>query len=147
MRDDVALQRRLIAWVHSQNYPLSHISQERKSWKVKRCGVDKSCSNWLTVADLRIKLQQNCIYGFRDLEKSIGLRGAVSLRFSQGLLNLMCNNSKSKADINFFLFFCCIDKDPKSITGCKILWFNTRWLCYSVWGKTPVFHNSGFIFT
>ena len=72
------------------------------------------------------------------------VKGAVSFRFSQGLLTLMCNNSKSKADINFF-FFCCVDKDPKSITGCKILWFNTLGLCYTVWGKTPVDHN--FIFT
>ena len=75
------------------------------------------------------------------------VKGAVSYRFSQGLLTLMCNNSKLKADINFFFFFfCCVDKHPKSITGCKNLWFNTRWLCYSVWGKTPVFHNSGFIY-
>ena len=40
------------------------------------------------------------------------IKGAVSFRFSQGLLNLMCNNSKLR--------------------------------CYSVWGKTPVFHNFGF---
>ena len=71
------------------------------------------------------------------------LKGAVSYRFSQGLLTLMCNNSKLKADIIFF-FFCCVDKHPKSITGCKNLRFNTRWLCYSVWGKTHVFHNYGF---
>ena len=32
------------------------------------------------------------------------VKGAVSYRFSQGLLTLMCNNSKSKADINFFFF-------------------------------------------
>ena len=32
------------------------------------------------------------------------IKGAVSYRFSQGLLTLMCNNSKSKADINFFFF-------------------------------------------
>ena len=32
------------------------------------------------------------------------LKGAVSYRFSQGLLTLMCNNSKLKADINFFFF-------------------------------------------
>ena len=32
------------------------------------------------------------------------IKGAVSYRFSQGLLNLMCNNSKLKADINFFFF-------------------------------------------
>ena len=31
-------------------------------------------------------------------------KGAVSYRFSQGLLTLMCNNSKLKADINFFFF-------------------------------------------
>ena len=33
-----------------------------------------------------------------------GLRGAVSYRFSEWLLNLMCNNSKLKADINLFFF-------------------------------------------
>ena len=31
-------------------------------------------------------------------------KGAVSYRFSQGLLTLMCNNSELKADINFFFF-------------------------------------------
>ena len=34
------------------------------------------------------------------------LKGAVSYRFSQGLLTLMCNNSELKADINFF--FCSV---------------------------------------
>ena len=34
----------------------------------------------------------------------ISLKGAVSYRFSQGLLTLMCNNSELKADINFFFF-------------------------------------------
>ena len=32
------------------------------------------------------------------------LKGAVSYRFSQGLLTLMCNNSELKADITFFFF-------------------------------------------
>ena len=32
------------------------------------------------------------------------IKGAVSYRFSQGLLTLMCNNSKLKVDINFFFF-------------------------------------------
>ena len=84
---------------------------------------------------------------FSPLKSTIStsaFKGAVSYRFSQGLLTLMCNNSKLKADINFFFFFCCVGKHPKSITGCKNLWFNTWWLCYSVWGKTHVFHNSGF---
>ena len=37
--------------------------------------------------------------------KQLGsFKGAVSYRFSQGLLTLMCNNSKLKADI-YFLFF------------------------------------------
>ena len=31
-------------------------------------------------------------------------KGAVSYRFSQGLLTLMCNNSELEADINFFFF-------------------------------------------
>ena len=31
-------------------------------------------------------------------------KGAVSYGFSQGLLTLMCNNSKLQADINFFFF-------------------------------------------
>ena len=79
-------------------------------------------------------------YDYKSLNH---FKGAVSYRFSQGLLTLMCNNSELKADINFFIF-CCVDKHLKSIAGCKNLWFNTRWLCYSVWGKTPVFHNSGF---
>ena len=35
------------------------------------------------------------------------VKGAVSYRFSQGLLILMCNNSKLKADINFFFFLLC----------------------------------------
>ena len=70
-------------------------------------------------------------------------KGAVSYRIWQGLLILMCNNSKFIADINFS-FFCCVDKHPKSTTGCKNLRSNTWWLCYSVWGKTHVFHNSGF---
>ena len=30
------------------------------------------------------------------------IKGAVSYQFTQGLLILMCNNSKLKADINFF---------------------------------------------
>ena len=53
------------------------------------------------------------------------INGAVNFPFFQGLLTLMCNNLRLKADINFFLF-CCVGIDPKSITGCKILWFNTR---------------------
>ena len=32
------------------------------------------------------------------------VKGAVSYRFSQGLLTLMCNNPELKADINFFFF-------------------------------------------
>ena len=32
------------------------------------------------------------------------IKGAVSFRFSQGLLTLICNNSKLKADINFSFF-------------------------------------------
>ena len=35
----------------------------------------------------------------------LAIKGDVSFRFSQGLLNLICNNLKLKADINFF-FFC-----------------------------------------
>ena len=31
-------------------------------------------------------------------------KGAVSYRFLQGLLTLMCNNSELKAEINFFFF-------------------------------------------
>ena len=38
------------------------------------------------------------------LKGRINLKGAVSYRFSQGLLTLMYNNSKLKADINFFFF-------------------------------------------
>ena len=32
------------------------------------------------------------------------VKGAVSYRFSQGLLTLMCNNSELKVDINVFFF-------------------------------------------
>ena len=32
------------------------------------------------------------------------VKGAVSYRFSQGLLTLMCSNWELKADINFFFF-------------------------------------------
>ena len=39
--------------------------------------------------------------------RSKWLKGAVSYRFSQGLFTLMCNNSKLKADINFFFFLLC----------------------------------------
>ena len=51
-----------------------------------------------------------CAYAFfssstsPDPLVSLALKGAVSYRFSQGLLTLMCNNSKLKADINFFFF-------------------------------------------
>ena len=38
------------------------------------------------------------------LSKGIWVKGAMSYRFSQGLLILMCNNSKLKAHINFFFF-------------------------------------------
>ena len=38
------------------------------------------------------------------LMTSSWFKGAVSYRFSQGLLTLMCNNSELKADINFFFF-------------------------------------------
>ena len=41
---------------------------------------------------------------FKFLVCIIMVKGAVSYRFSQGLLTLMCNNSKLKADINFFFF-------------------------------------------
>ena len=45
------------------------------------------------------------IINFFDIWTPIhGLKGAVSYRFSQGLLTLMCNNSKMKADINVFFF-------------------------------------------
>ena len=54
----------------------------------------------------------------------------------------LCGKNKKKQKT--FSFFCCIDKHLKSITGCKNLWFKTQWLCYSIWGKTPVFHISGF---
>ena len=39
-----------------------------------------------------------------ELLNLTALKGAVSYRFLQGLLTLMCNNSKLKADINFFFF-------------------------------------------
>ena len=97
----------------------------------------KEIKTWLLPVSLTMGLSK-CWW---NVDKHF--KGAVRYRFSQGLLTLMCNNSKLEADINFF-FFCCVDKHPKSITGCKNLRFNTRWLCYSVWGKTHVFHNSGF---
>ena len=81
------------------------------------------------------------IIAHHNTSQLINIKGAVSYRFSQGLLTLMCNNSKLKADIIFFFFLL---RRQQSITGCKNLRFNTRWLCYNVWGKTHVFHNSGF---
>ena len=44
------------------------------------------------------------LFGQITGNKNWGFKGAVSYRFSQGLLTLMCNNSKLKADINFFFF-------------------------------------------
>ena len=41
---------------------------------------------------------------FFSMLAAYSLKGAVSYRFSQGLLTLMCNNSKLKADINLFFF-------------------------------------------
>ena len=60
--------------------------------------------------------------------------GAVSFRFSQGLLTLMCKNSTLKADVNFLIFL-----SIKSITGCKLLWLNTLGPCYSVLGQNSRF--------
>ena len=42
--------------------------------------------------------------GNNPLWQKTPVKGAVSYRFSQGLLTLMCNNSELKADINFFFF-------------------------------------------
>ena len=38
------------------------------------------------------------------LSRTQCVKGAVGYQFSQGLLTLMCNNLKLKADINFFFF-------------------------------------------
>ena len=46
-------------------------------------------------------------------------KGAVSFLFSQGLLILMCNNLKLKADISFF-FFVLHRNGCKVYTGSKI---------------------------
>ena len=43
-------------------------------------------------------------WGLGVEDQLIWVKGAVSYRFSQGLLTLMCNHSKLKADINFFFF-------------------------------------------
>ena len=46
-------------------------------------------------------------YDKGDQSCSPSVKGAVSYQFSQGLLTLMCNNSKLKADIKFFFFLLC----------------------------------------
>ena len=71
------------------------------------------------------------------------LRGQWAIDFRKDC-SLWCVITRNWKQILTFSFFCCVDKHPKSITSCKNVWFNTRWLCYSVWGKTHVFHNSGF---
>ena len=73
----------------------------------------------------------------------IQLRGLWAIDFRKDC-SLQCVITRNWKQILTFSFFCCVDKHPKSITGCKNLRFNTRWLCYSVWGKTHVYHNSGF---
>ena len=67
--------------------------------------------------------------------------GAVSFQFSQGLLNLMCNNLKLIAGINPFFFMLRRYRSKSYITGWKHFWCNTQGLCYGVRGKTPVVHN------
>ena len=70
-------------------------------------------------------------------------KGAVSYRFSQGLLTLMCNNSKLKADINFF-FFLLRRQTSKVYKWVQKFSIQHPVALLSVWGKTHVFHNSGF---
>ena len=76
-------------------------------------------------------------------ETFLCLRGLWAIDFRKDS-SLCCVITRNWKQILTFSFFCCVDKHPKSITGCQNLRFNTRWLCYNVWGKTHVFHNSGF---
>ena len=60
-----------------------------------------------TLVEIRgtlVEIRGNTKYGIRCHFPKHEFKGAVSYRFSQGLLTLMCNNSESKADINFFFF-------------------------------------------
>ena len=70
-------------------------------------------SNYLKISN--IKHTKSKILNTPGLGMQLSLRNifkpsvkvAVSYRFSQGLLTLMCNNSELKADINFFFFLLC----------------------------------------
>ena len=77
----------------------------------------------------------------KNCKGHVHLRGLWAIDLCKGC-SFWCVITRNWKQILTFYFFCCVDKHPKSITGCKNLRFNTRWLCYSVWGKT--FHNSGF---
>ena len=68
---------------------------------------DPTWQDWLTAnegnsACHRIHLRQK-----QKTVMLIEIKGAVSLRFSQGLTILMCINLKLKADTNFLLFVLC----------------------------------------
>ena len=71
------------------------------------------------------------------------VKGAVSYRFSQGLLTLMCNNSKLKADINFF-YFLLRRQTSKVYTWLQKFTIQHPVALLQRWGKTHVFHNFGF---
>ena len=53
---------------------------------------------------MKSKLKEHYGFGIFITELHDEIKGAVSYRFSQGLLTLICNNSKLKADINFLFF-------------------------------------------
>ena len=82
------------------------------------------------------------IFTWCNMCEILSLRGLWAIDFRKDC-SLQCVITWNWKQILTFTFFCCADKHPKSKTGCKNLRFNTRWLCYSVWGKTHVFHNSG----
>ena len=56
------------------------------------CRILQNISCYLIAVDIFLFIEQKPV------------KGAVSYRFLQGLLTLMCNNSKLKADINPFFF-------------------------------------------
>ena len=60
-------------------------------------------------------------------------------KFLQQVIDFGCLSTQQKKEKVYICFQFRVITHFK-----KKLWFNTRWLCYSVWGKTHVFHNSGF---
>ena len=72
----------------------------------------KSLSKCLPIITILSVSSEKNIYKKRNRNKHsncstqflVAIKGAVSFRFSQGLLTLMCNILKLNADIDFFFF-------------------------------------------